>query len=213
MPGYRGRKATGNHHWYGARCSLFPAGFALLVSLPDARMNGKVLVLNQNYEPLNICVWQRAISLIYVGKAVVLENDSQMLHSPSVTMRMPSVIRIARHIKRPLPEVKLSRQSLMARDQRTCQYCGKKTKYLTVDHVIPRERGGVHDWGNVVACCDECNNRKRNRTPHEAEMSLISRPTRPRFIPYLSFAAMREALCDEVWRDYLEPFAPHLVPD
>jgi len=176
-------------------------------------MNGQVLVLNQNYEPLNICAWQRAVSLIYVGKALMLEHDSRVLHSPSVTIPMPSVIRIARQIKRPLPEVKLSRQSLMARDRYTCQYCGKKSKHLTVDHVIPRERGGRHDWDNLVACCMACNNRKRNRTPREADMSLIRQPSRPRFIPYLSFATMRQALQNEVWRDYLEPFAPHLVPD
>ena len=176
-------------------------------------MNGQVLVLNQNYTPLNICQWQRAVALIYLGKAVVLENDSRVLHSPSVTMRMPSVIRIARQIKRPLPEVKLSRQSLMARDRHTCQYCGMKSKHLTVDHVIPRERGGGDDWDNVVACCPSCNNRKRNRTPREAGTSLIRRPTRPRLIPYLSFATMRQALANDVWRDYLEPFAPHLVPD
>ena len=176
-------------------------------------MNGQVLVLNQNYEPLNVCAWQRAITLLYVGKAVMLEHDSQVLHSPSVIMAMPSVIRIARQIKRPLPEVKLSRQSLMARDRHTCQYCGKKTKDLTVDHVIPRERGGAHDWNNLVACCMACNNRKRNRTPREAGMALIRPPARPPFIPYLSFATMRQALRNEVWRDYLEPFAPHLVPD
>jgi len=176
-------------------------------------MNGQVLVLNQNYEPLNICAWQRAVSLIYVGKALMLEHDSRVLHSPSVTIPMPSVIRIARQIKRPLPEVKLSRQSLMARDRHTCQYCGKRSKHLTVDHVIPRERGGRHDWDNLVACCMACNNRKRNRTPREADMSLIRQPSRPRFIPYLSFATMRQALQNEVWRDYLEPFAPHLVPD
>ncbi len=176
-------------------------------------MNGQVLVLNQNYEPLNICAWQRAVSLVYVGKALMLEHDSRVLHSPSVTIPMPSVIRIARQIKRPLPEVKLSRQSLMARDRHTCQYCGKRSKHLTVDHVIPRERGGRHDWDNLVACCMACNNRKRNRTPREADMSLIRKPSRPRFIPYLSFATMRQALQNEVWRDYLEPFAPHLVPD
>lgn len=176
-------------------------------------MDGQVLVLNQNYEPLNICGWQRAATLIYLGKAMMVEHDSQVLHSPSVTMQMPSVIRIARYIKRPLPKVKLSRQNLLARDRHTCQYCGKKSKHLTVDHVIPRERGGTYGWQNLVVCCMECNNRKRNRTPQEAGMSLIRRPSQPRLIPYLSFATMRQALHNEVWRDYLEPFAPHLLPD
>ena len=181
--------------------------------MSNGDMNGRVLVLNQNYEPLNICRWQRAVTLVFLNKALVVENDSRTLHSPSVTMPMPSVVRLVHYIKRPLPEVKLSRQSLMERDSYTCQYCGEKTKYLTVDHVIPRERGGRHDWTNLVACCMKCNNRKGNRTPQEAGMTLIRQPERPRFIPFLSFATMRQALCHEVWRDYLEPFAPHLVPD
>ncbi len=176
-------------------------------------MNGKVLVLNANYEPLNVCGWQRAVGLLYLAKAVMVERDSQQLHSPSVIMAMPSVIRIAYQVKRPLPRVKLSRESLMARDQHRCQYCGKKSKHLTVDHVIPRERGGTHTWENLVACCPKCNNRKRNRTPQEAGMSLIRRPQQPRFLPYLNFATMRQALQDEVWRDYLEPFAPHLIAE
>ncbi len=180
--------------------------------MSDGNADGRVLVLNQNYEPLNICRWQRAITLVYLDKAVVVEADSRVLHSPSVTIPMPSVVRLVHHIRRPLPEVKLSRQSLMERDNYTCQYCGKKSRDLTVDHVIPRERGGRHEWTNLVACCRDCNNRKGNRTPREAGMSLLRRPQRPHFIPYLSFSVMRQALANEVWRDYLEPFAPHLVP-
>ena len=179
----------------------------------DGDMNGRVLVLNQNYEPLNICRWQRAVSLLYLDKAIMVENNSQILHSVTVTMPMPSVVRLVQYIKRPLPQVKLSRQSLMERDNYTCQYCGEKSKHLTVDHVVPREHGGRHEWSNLVACCMDCNNRKGNRLPREVGMTLLRRPQRPRFIPYLSFATMRRALCNEVWRDYLEPFAPHLVPD
>ena len=181
--------------------------------MSNGNADGRVLLLNQNYEPLNICRWQRAITLVYLDKAVMVEADSRMLHSPSMTMRMPSVVRLVRYIRRPLPEIRLSRQSLMERDSYTCQYCGKRGRDLTVDHVIPRERGGRHEWSNLVACCMDCNNRKGNRTPRETGLSLLQRPQQPRFIPYLSFSVMRQALGNEVWRDYLEPFAPHLVPE
>lgn len=177
------------------------------------KTNGRVLVLNQNYEPLNLCSWQRAVVLLYLGKAIAVEQDSRLLRSPSVTMHMPVVVRLSEHVKRPLPQIKLSRSSLMARDNYTCQYCGKRSKYLTVDHVIPRETGGKHAWENVVACCIECNNKKGNRTPREAGVTLLRTPQRPRFIPFLSFSTFRRALRNEVWRDYLEPFAPHLLPD
>ncbi len=174
-------------------------------------MSGRVLVLNQNYEPLNVCGWQRAVSMVYVGKAIVVENDSEVLHSPSMEMPLPTVVKLAYHVKRPLPRLKLSRQNLLARDKHACQYCGRRSKDLTIDHVIPRERGGAHSWENLVACCIRCNNKKSNRTPREAGMTLIKLPKRPKFIPYLSYATFTAALKQHAWRDYLEPFAPHLL--
>jgi len=174
-------------------------------------MDGRVLVLNQNYEPLNVCSWQHAVSMVYIGKAVVLETDSKLLHSPSMEMRLPTVVKLSYHVRRPLPKLKLSRQNLLARDNCRCQYCGHRSKELTIDHVIPRERGGTTSWENLVACCILCNNKKGNRTPREAGMHLIQRPSRPKFIPYLSYATFTAALKREAWRDYLEPFAPHLL--
>ncbi len=174
-------------------------------------MDGQVLVLNQNYEPLNVCEWRRAIAMVYVGKAVVVERDTRVVRSPSTEIEMPAVVKLAYQVKRPIPKLKLSRQNLLARDRYTCQYCGKRSKHLTVDHVIPRDRGGAHTWENLVACCVECNNKKRNRTPQEAGMRVLRRPTRPKFIPYLSFATFTAALKRPAWRGYLEPFAPHLV--
>jgi 5-methylcytosine-specific restriction endonuclease McrA len=174
-------------------------------------MDGKVLVLNQNYEPLNVCPWQRAVSMVYIGKAVVVEKDSKVLHSPSMEMPLPAVVKLSYHVKRPLPKLKLSRQNILSRDKQRCQYCGRRSKELTIDHVIPRERGGTHSWENLVTCCIRCNNKKGNRTPREAGMSLIKLPQRPKFIPYLSYATFTSALKREAWRDYLEPFAPHLL--
>lgn len=174
-------------------------------------MKGQVLVLNQNYEPLNVCSWQRALSLLCLGKAVVLEEDSQLIHTPTYTMTKPTVVRLSYLIRRPLPEMKLTRRAILARDRHTCQYCGHTARDLTIDHIIPRHRGGPGTWDNLVACCLHCNNRKANRTPREANMELLSNPRRPRFIPYLSFATFTQAATNPRWRDYLEPFAPHLV--
>ena len=174
-------------------------------------MRGEVLVLNQNFEPLHVCNWQRAITLLYLGKAVALEHDSRVIHSPTVAIRLPTVVRLSYHIRRPLPDLKLSRQAILARDGNACQYCGRTSRDLTIDHVIPRERGGPHTWDNLVACCLRCNNKKGNKTLKEADMTLLSKPRRPRFIPYLSLATFTAAAKNPRWRDYLEPFAPHIV--
>ena len=152
-------------------------------------INLPVLVLNQNYEPLNICRVRRAIVLIHHGKAEMLENGSGFIHSPSYAFSIPSVIRIAHMIKRPRPQRKLTRLEIFNRDYHTCQYCGKKTHQLTLDHVIPRYRGGEHTWRNVVSACVPCNRRKAGKTPEEARMRLSCHPSPPRsnvpfYIPY-----------------------------
>ncbi len=142
-------------------------------------INLPVLVLNQSYEPLNICRARRAIVLIYRGKAEVLENDSGFIHSASSIFLVPSVIRLAYLIKRPRFERKLTRLEIFNRDQYTCQYCGKETRQLTLDHVIPRHQSGEHTWGNVASACIPCNRRKAGRTPAEAGMRLSNHPAPP----------------------------------
>ena len=151
-------------------------------------VNSAVLVLNQNYEPLNICQTRRAVVLLYVGKAEVVENGSGMIHSAKYAFPLPSVIRLACLVRRPRPRRKLTRFEVFNRDQYTCQYCGREIKQLTLDHVLPRHRGGEHVWQNVVSACTSCNHRKAGRTPTEAGMSLIHQPQPPRdhgfYIPY-----------------------------
>ncbi|MFH0768625.1 MAG: HNH endonuclease [Chloroflexota bacterium] len=145
-----------------------------MISLP-------VLVLNQSYEPLNICRVQRAVVLIYQNKAEMLENGSGVIHSANAEFTVPSVIRLASLIKRPhRPIRKLTRFEIFKRDQYTCQYCGKESRQLTLDHIIPRYRGGEQTWENVVSACVPCNRRKAGRTPQEAGMRLIHKPLRPR---------------------------------
>ncbi len=143
-------------------------------------INLPVLVLNQSYEPLNICRVRRAVVLLYQSKAEMLENGSGFIHSANGEFPVPSVIRLAIMIKRPYrSERKLTRLEVFRRDQHTCQYCGKETRQLTLDHIIPRYRGGEHTWENVVSACVPCNRRKAGRTPQEAGMRLIRQPSHP----------------------------------
>ncbi len=139
-----------------------------------------VLVLNQSYEPLNLCRTRRAVVLIFRGKAEVLENSRGEIHSAHRAFQIPSVIRLVYMVRRPRHQKKLSRLEVFNRDQYTCQYCGRQTKELTLDHVIPRRWGGQHVWDNVVSACIPCNRRKGGRTPDEAGMKLLRQPRSPR---------------------------------
>jgi len=143
-------------------------------------LNLPVLVLNQTYEPLNICRARRALILIQYGKAEMLENGTGVVRSVNTVFELPSVIRLARMIRRPRRERKLTRFEIFERDRYTCQYCGKQTHQLTLDHVIPRHMGGPHTWENVVSACVACNRRKAGKTPEESGMKLSQHPTRPR---------------------------------
>ena len=138
-----------------------------------------VLVLNQSYEPLNVCRARRAVVLIYSGKAELLENGSGFIHSANHIFPLPSVIRICYMIKRPRLQPKLTRLEVFNRDKYTCQYCGKETHQLTLDHVIPRHLGGEHKWENLVSACVSCNRRKAGKTPEQARMNLSHSPFPP----------------------------------
>ena len=142
-------------------------------------VNSPVLVLNQSYEPLNICKVRRAIVLLLYGKAEALENGRGNLHSVDGVFDVPSVIRLVYFIRRPRRQRKLTKLEVFNRDRYICQYCGRESKELTLDHVIPRRRGGEHDWENVVTACIPCNRRKAGRTPAEARMPLLCRPRPP----------------------------------
>ena len=153
-----------------------------------SRSKSKVLVLNASYEPLNICSWKRAIILIFKGKAEQVEHNGKVIHP---RFQIPTVIRLRNYIRIPYKEIPLTRRNLMYRDQYKCQYCATKTASLTVDHVIPRSRGGTDAWENVVACCQRCNVKKGDRTPKEANMHLLKAPRMP--FGHLYFEATRLA--------------------
>lgn len=147
-------------------------------------MNSAVLVLNQNYEPLNVCNEKRAIVLIDRGKAEVLEHGAGQIRTPSQNYLRPSVIRLVYLIKRPRPKARLTRREIFLRDNFTCQYCGVRGKDLTIDHVIPRHRGGKHTWDNLVSACRACNHRKGGKALEEAKMALRHPPAPPRVSTY-----------------------------
>jgi len=147
--------------------------------------NHPVLVLNQNYEPLNVCHVHRAIVLIYQAKAEMLEDGQGYIHTFSRSFPIPSVIRLPYMVKRPTRiDRKLTRMEIFNRDGHTCQYCGKQTRGLTLDHVMPRSRGGQHTWENVVAACVNCNRKKAGHTPEEANMKLRHKPAPPHMSRY-----------------------------
>jgi 5-methylcytosine-specific restriction endonuclease McrA len=146
-----------------------------------------VLVLNQNYEPLNVCNVRRALVLVLRGKAEVLESARGVFHTASTAFPLPSVIRLFHMIKRPRPQVRLTRKEIFARDGWACVYCGRATHDLTLDHVIPRHRGGQHTWDNLVSACKPCNHRKAGHTPQEARMAMRGEPGAPRVSIYHGF--------------------------
>jgi 5-methylcytosine-specific restriction endonuclease McrA len=161
-----------------------------------------VLVLNQNYEPLHVCNARRAFVLVDRGKAEVLEHGAGHMRTASAIFSLPSVIRLIYLIKRPRPQMRLSRREVFNRDRFTCQYCGRRgQRDLTLDHVVPRHRGGRHTWENLVTACKTCNHRKAGRTPQEAKMTLAKAPLQPRVNNY--YVVYPYLHSEEGWRKFI----------
>jgi 5-methylcytosine-specific restriction endonuclease McrA len=142
-------------------------------------MYAVALVLNANFEPINVCNHFRALSLILAGKASLVMNGRGEIRTVSRIYPRPSVIRLEKMVKRPRPRIKLTKREVLRRDDFTCQYCGRQASYLTIDHVIPRRLGGKHDWDNLVAACPACNHHKGGRTLEQAQMRLLRLPAEP----------------------------------
>lgn len=176
--------------------------------LEGTPLNAQVLVLNQNYEPLNICNVRRAMIMVITGKAEVLEQNGLVLHTIDEDFRAPSVIRLATLIRRPRPQVKLTRREIFIRDNYTCQYCGIQTRDLTIDHVMPRSRKGGHTWENLVSACKGCNHRKGGKTVQEARMQLLRDPFRPRAGLYYTIQRKLNQSLQEEWLKFIPGFEP-----
>lgn len=163
-----------------------------------------VLVLNASYEPINVCGARRAIVLVLKGVAMAEEENGHFLHAARVAIRVPSVIRLLEYRRIPHQTRALSRKNILLRDRNTCQYCGTllAAGELTLDHVIPRSRGGNSSWENLVACCHNCNRKKGNQLPLESGMKPMREPRS--FNLHTSRHIMRlMGHSDGKWRKYL----------
>jgi 5-methylcytosine-specific restriction endonuclease McrA len=166
------------------------------------RPSTRVLVLNASYEPINVCTVRRAAVLVLKSRAEVLEKGEGALRSERLEFDRPCVIRLIRYVRIPrdVHRRKITRKAVLARDAYTCQYCGHEAAGLTVDHVIPRSRGGESVWENIVASCAPCNRKKGNRMPREARMHPARRPRAPGPTVFIRIAAPRVPLA---WEPYL----------
>jgi len=164
---------------------------------------GQVLVLNATYEPLSIVSVKRAVVLLLKEKAELIEAAEARLRAENFSIPLPLVIRLVYYVKIPRRmSLPVTRRTVLARDNYLCQYCGDipPRQQLTIDHVLPRSRGGKTTWENVVVACQKCNGRKGNRTPEEARMTLLSTPKRPR---YLAIAALGNLEARQAWNKYM----------
>lgn len=168
-----------------------------------AGVRGRVLVLNATYEAINVCSLRRAAVLILKEKAEILETGERVLRSESVTLPQPVVIRLVTFVRVPRNTTRrrITRRAVFARDSWTCQYCGTQA-HLTVDHIVPRSRGGKSIWENIVTSCASCNRRKGNRLPGSAGMRLRRKPKPPSPTVFIRVAAPVIPL---VWQQYLVP--------
>lgn len=157
-------------------------------------------MLNASYEPLNITSWRRAIVLLIKGKAEQVEHNGKVIYAG---FPLPTVIRLRHYVRVPYKEISLTRKNLLHRDDNTCQYCGHRGDDLTLDHVVPRSRGGQDTWENIVTACVRCNVRKSNRTPKEANMLLLNSPHKPHSSLYFEVTKHVKNGVNQEWRKYV----------
>lgn len=158
-------------------------------------------MLNHDYEPLSICNVRKAIVLLYLGKAeLIAASEGKFLHSVRNRMPFPSIVRLSVFVRIPFKKIVLSRKNILRRDGHRCQYCGRTDVTLTVDHVVPKARGGMDSWENLVCACTHCNNKKGYRTLNEADMPLLRKPVKPNHVMFIRHFV---GAVDEPWKPFL----------
>lgn len=167
-------------------------------------IDGRALVLNATYEPICVVSARRAVVLMLAEKADAVATSDTCFHSEHLAVEVPSVIRLRYYVKVPYRRrAALNRRAVLARDGHRCQYCGSRAE--TVDHVVPRSRGGLHEWANVVAACRPCNSLKRDHLHTEVGMSLQAHPGAPRGLSWIVLALGR---VPSAWEPFLDVAAP-----
>lgn len=164
----------------------------------------QTLMLTNDYAPLKVISWKRAIELLTLGKIEVIEEYDEEIRSAYLVIKVPAVVRLLKRFRKHHKPVKFSRINVYGRDDYKCQYCGAKCGMsdLTYDHVVPRSQGGKTVWENIVSCCVRCNSRKAGRTPEQAKMKLMKKPVQPSAMPAVFIQISRKTVPD-AWRDYL----------
>jgi 5-methylcytosine-specific restriction endonuclease McrA len=149
---------------------------------------GPVLLLSSSYEPLRVISWQNAVCMFFLGKVEIIEEYDQDIRSVSIAIKAPAVVRLVKFFKIGRRSPPLSRANILARDNFQCQYCSKElsSKESTLDHVLPKSRGGKTTWENIVCACASCNRKKGGHTPKEANMKLLKPPVKPDWLPVLN---------------------------
>jgi len=160
----------------------------------------KVLVLNADYTPINVTTVFKGFKLVDKGKAEVLKAGDNPIVAGDRSFTRPLIIRLYNYVKFRLHKLKITRNRLFRRDNYTCVYCGNK-KNLTVDHVMPKSRGGQNTWLNLVTCCSHCNRVKDNRTPEEAGMKFLKQPYEPSI-----FSEVVTPNIESVWQEFKKTF-------
>ena len=212
-------------------CSIENATDTRFPTMPTAVLSTPTLVLNRSWSAITTTTARKAIGLVYTGAARIIRPDTYETHGfdswadlavedgePSIRtvsfeMRIPEVIVLTHYTGMPTQEATFSRRNLYRRDRNTCQYCGGRpgTSELSIDHVVPRSRGGLSNWVNCVLACVGCNGRKANRLPKEARMHLLRTPVAPRWTPIMEVPiarvrqSWRKFVSDRYWEVPLEP--------
>lgn len=170
----------------------------------------ETLVLDQGYLPVARVHWQRAVTLLFMGKVEVVDQyEDKEIRAITFSMKMPSVVRFIRGIRSKKKAVKFSRENVYTRDRGRCQYCERTVSRheATYDHVVSRAAGGKTEWTNIVICCYDCNQRKASRTPERAGMKLRTEPVRPKTLPDVRFTVVWRKGDPESWKSFIRDFA------
>jgi len=165
------------------------------------------LVLNATYEPLKVVNWQKAMVLLFQGKVEVVEEHDAYVHTVRFKFRLPSVLRLLSFVRTHSHSfIRFSRENIYIRDNYTCQYCSEQfsPRSLTMDHVIPAVQGGKKMWNNIVTACIKCNQKKGGRTPQQAGMKILKRPSEPAWLPKVTMKFTAEQ-APQTWVTYLRP--------
>lgn len=164
----------------------------------------RTLLLNATFEPISVVSWKKAISLVFLGKVEIIKEYDREIKGISRSIRQPSVVRLRRFVRNNHSNVKFSRRNIFLRDNYTCQYCGNPfdIQHLTCDHIIPKSRGGITEWTNIVTSCMKCNLKKGDKLPDEVDMYPRKRPSRPNGF-YLIMLHVGLRVLPEYWKEYV----------